>query len=133
MGSLIAGWRERAARLKTELYAVYLSCKDPRTPWYVKALAACVLAYAMSPLDLIPDPIPILGYLDDLILIPLGLALVIKLLPEEVLAECRAQAQATGGWRGPTSWMGAAVIVCIWLITGLLLFRVLLDALAVSN
>jgi uncharacterized membrane protein YkvA (DUF1232 family) len=87
-------WRQRARRLKRETYALYLTARDPRTPWYTKALALLVVGYALSPIDLIPDFIPIIGYLDDLILVPLGLALVLRLTPGNVLAECRERAQA---------------------------------------
>jgi uncharacterized membrane protein YkvA (DUF1232 family) len=80
-----------ARELKRDAYAVYLAARDPRTPWYVKALAAVVAAYAFSPIDLIPDFIPIVGYLDDLILVPLGIWLVVSLIPEQAMAEYRAR------------------------------------------
>ena len=87
---LFRGWKRRAAEFVTrELYALYLACKDPRVPWYAKLLAVGVAAYAFSPIDLIPDFIPVLGYLDDLILVPLGIYLVLKLIPDEVMSECR--------------------------------------------
>ena len=86
-------WKQWARRLKRETYALYLAARDPRVPWYAKALAICVAGYALSPLDLIPDFIPIIGYLDDLILVPLGIALVIRLIPSEALADCRERAQ----------------------------------------
>ena len=85
--------RSRARGLKRDTYALYLAARDPRVPWYTKALALGVVGYALSPIDLIPDFIPIIGYLDDLILVPLGLALVLRLTPEHVLAEARARAQ----------------------------------------
>ena len=87
-------WKMGARRLKREVRALYLAYRDPRTPWYGRVLAALVVAYALSPIDLIPDPIPVLGYLDDLILIPLGVALALRMIPREVMAECRAHAQA---------------------------------------
>jgi uncharacterized membrane protein YkvA (DUF1232 family) len=86
-------WKQRARGLKRDTYALYLAARDPRVPWYTKALAICVVGYALSPIDLIPDFIPIVGYLDDLILVPLGLALVLRLTPGHVLAECRERAQ----------------------------------------
>jgi len=86
-------WKQWARRLKRDIYALYLAARDPRVPWYAKALAICVVGYALSPLDLIPDFIPIIGYLDDLILVPLGIALVIRLIPAETLADCRERAQ----------------------------------------
>jgi uncharacterized membrane protein YkvA (DUF1232 family) len=110
--------RRNARRLRADTYALYLACRDPRTPWYAKLLASAVVAYAFSPLDLIPDFIPLLGYVDDLILVPLGIALAVKLVPVPVLAECRAWAQVATD--RPTSRMAAAVIVAIWLGMALL-------------
>lgn len=113
-------WTKRAAQFKQETYAVYLACRDPRVPWYAKVLAACVVAYAFSPIDLIPDFIPVLGYLDDLILVPLGFYLVLKLIPAEVMAECREKAQATLSRPKPANWIAAAVIIAIWIIAAAL-------------
>jgi uncharacterized membrane protein YkvA (DUF1232 family) len=110
---MIAGWRQRARQLKRETYALYLAYRDPRVPWYAKLLAACVVAYAFSPIDLIPDFIPVLGTLDDLVLIPLGIALSVKLIPPQVMAECRTRAAAAEG--KPTNWAAATVIVAIWI------------------
>ncbi len=123
MSSLDA-WRQRAHQLKRETSAVYLAFKDPRVPWYARIFAACVVAYAFSPIDLIPDPIPVLGYLDDLVLIPLGIALALKMIPPEVMAECREKAiQAEGK---PTNWAAAAVIITIWIaLAGLAIMLVL--------
>ncbi|MDQ3811872.1 MAG: DUF1232 domain-containing protein [Chloroflexota bacterium] len=104
--------------VRADTYALYLACRDPRTPWYARLLAAAVVAYAFSPLDLIPDFIPVLGYVDDLILVPLGIALVLKLVPPPVLAECRERARAAA--ERPTSWLVAAVIVAIWVGAALL-------------
>jgi uncharacterized membrane protein YkvA (DUF1232 family) len=87
--------KQRARHLKAETFALYLAARDPRTPWYAKLLVAGIVAYAFSPIDLIPDFVPVLGYLDDLVLIPMGITLAIKLVPHSVLAECRAQAQET--------------------------------------
>jgi len=83
----------RAEALKREAHAVYLACKDPRVPWLPKAIAALAAAYALSPIDLIPDFIPVIGYLDDLVLVPLGLALAVRLIPAEILEEHRARVQ----------------------------------------
>ena len=103
-----------ARALKRDAYAVYLAARDPRTPWYVKVLAAAVAAYAFSPIDLIPDFIPVLGYLDDLILVPLGIWLVVSLIPQQAMAEYRARAsevmQRLGGSR-----IAAIVIIVIWM------------------
>lgn len=114
--ALLAELKKRARHLKTETLALYLAARDPRTPWYAKLLVAGIVAYALSPIDLIPDFIPILGYLDDIILIPIGITLAIKLIPEPVLAECRARAQETMQNGKPVSRAAAAVIVAIWLV-----------------
>lgn len=106
--------RERARRIKREQHAVYLALKDPRVPWYAKALAAGVLAFLFSPIDLIPDFIPVIGCLDDLIIVPAGLRLVIRLIPPEVMAEHRQAARVAALERKP-SWIAASVIVGLWL------------------
>jgi uncharacterized membrane protein YkvA (DUF1232 family) len=98
------------------VYALYLACKDPRVPWYARVLALCVVGYAFSPIDLIPDFIPILGHVDDLILIPLGVAAVIKLIPSPVLSESRDKAQAVLSQQKSPNWIAAGVIVLIWLL-----------------
>ncbi|HEY9725985.1 MAG TPA: YkvA family protein [Chroococcales cyanobacterium] len=113
-------WKQRVRQLKKETYAIYLACKDPRVPWYARVFAGFVVAYAFSPIDLIPDVIPILGYLDDLILVPLGIILVLKMIPPDVLADCREQAEAAMNEGKPTNWIAAVVIVTIWLLLGIL-------------
>lgn len=113
-------WKQRVRQLKKEQLAVYIACKDPRVPWYARVFAGFVVAYAFSPIDLIPDVIPILGYLDDLVLVPLGIMLVLKMIPPGVLAECREKAEAAMGQGKPTSRIAAIVIVVIWLILGIL-------------
>lgn len=112
--------KKRARNLKAETFALYLAARHPGTPWYAKLLVALVAAYAFSPIDLIPDFIPVLGYLDDLILIPLGIALAIRLVPPAVLAECRARAQEAVSAGRPVSRAAAAVIVAIWVLLALL-------------
>lgn len=109
-------WKRRVRNLKAEVYAAHLACKDPRVPWYARVLAACVVGYAFSPIDLIPDFIPILGYVDDLILLPLGIALVIKMIPPTVMAECREKARVADRQRRPTNWIAAGLIILIWLL-----------------
>lgn len=111
-----ATWKERARALKRETYAVYLACRDPRVPWYGRVLAACVVGYAFSPIDLIPDPVPVLGYLDDLILIPLGIAAVLRTIPPEVMAECREKAAIAMAGGKPKNWIAAGIIVAIWIL-----------------
>jgi len=111
-----ATWKVKAQALKLETYAVYVACRDPRVPWYGRVLAACVVGYAFSPIDLIPDFVPVLGYLDDLILIPLGIALVLKTIPPAVMTESREKARASIGQGKPRNWMAAAVIVAVWIL-----------------
>lgn len=108
----LAGLRQRARALKAETHVLYLAARHPGTPWYAKLLVAAIVAYAFSPIDLIPDFIPVLGLLDDLVLIPLGIWLAIRLVPETVLAECRSRAQERGK---RVSRVAGAVIVAIWL------------------
>ncbi len=110
-----------ARRLKLEVRALYLAYRDPRTPWYGRLLAALVVAYALSPIDLIPDFIPVLGYLDDLILIPLGVWLALRIIPRDVMAECRLRAAAEVDAGLPVNRAAAVVIVVIWVaVAGLL-------------
>lgn len=105
-------WKQRARQLKREVYALYLAYKDPRTPWLARVVAACVVGYAFSPIDLIPDFIPVLGLLDDLVLVPLGIALALRLIPAAVMADCRrAAAEASAR---PTNWLVAVLIVALW-------------------
>ena len=108
--------KQRARYLKAETFALYLAARDSRTPWHAKLLVAGIVAYALSPIDLIPDFVPVLGYVDDLIVIPMGIALAIKLVPHSVLAECRTRAQETMGYGKPVSWVAGTVIVVIWLV-----------------
>lgn len=114
-------WQQRVKQLKRETYAIYFACKDPRVPWYVRVFAGAVVAYAFSPIDLIPDAIPILGYLDDLVLVPLGIILVLKMIPPAVVAECRERAEAAVAEGKPRNWIAAVVIVAIWLLLGIFL------------
>ena len=109
-------WRRRAGRLKVETYALYLAYGDPRVPLHAKLFVALVVGYAFSPIDLIPDPVPVLGYLDDLVLIPLGVALAVRMIPEEVLSESRQRAwEMVERGERPVSRAAAAVIVALWL------------------
>ena len=108
-----------ARNLKRDGYALYLAARDPRVPWYAKALAVAIAAYALSPIDLIPDFIPVLGYLDDLILVPAGIWLAIRLIPDDVMAECRAGASAA--LQRPTSRAGMIAIILLWIAGALAL------------
>ena len=121
VGVNLGEWKRWAGRLKSETHALYLAYRDPRVPWYAKLFAALVVGYAFSPIDLIPDPIPVLGYLDDLILVPLGVALAVRMIPEDVLSESRQKARdmVERGER-PVSRTAAAVIVVLWLALALL-------------
>ena len=105
-----------AAALKREVMTLWFACRDPRTPGYARLLTMLIVAYALSPIDLIPDFIPVLGYLDELILLPVGIYLVLKLVPAEALADARARAQAWVDSRKPKprNWIAAAAIVLVW-------------------
>lgn len=109
--------RKWARELKAETIALWFCCKHPATPLTAKILATLVVAYALSPIDLIPDFIPVIGYLDDVILIPIGIYFTLKLIPPSVIDECRGQAQAwiTANRAKPRNYVAAALIVCVWL------------------
>lgn len=117
--SVLARLKQRAKTIERNTYVVYLACRDPRTPWYAKWFAGGVVAYALSPIDLIPDFIPVLGHADDLILVPLGITLAVRMIPQAVLADCRVRAQTASG--RPASRRAAAAIITIWLIAASLL------------
>jgi uncharacterized membrane protein YkvA (DUF1232 family) len=111
--SFAARLREWARATKRDVHALYLAARDPRVPWYAKAVALGVAAYALSPIDLIPDFIPVLGYLDDIVIVPLGILLAVRLIPADILAEHRASAAEAA--KRPVSRMAAMVIVAIWI------------------
>jgi uncharacterized membrane protein YkvA (DUF1232 family) len=106
-------WKQWARAIRRDAHALYLAAHDPRVPWAAKALAIAVAAYALSPIDLIPDFIPVLGYLDDLIIVPLGVALVVRMIPPAIMAEHRAMADAAQ--QRPVSRGAAAMIMCLWI------------------
>lgn len=122
MGSRLKEW---ARAIKRDVLALYLASRDPRVPWYAKALAIAVAAYALSPIDLIPDFIPVIGLLDDLILLPLGILLVVWLIPHGIMAEHRERAAKMQ--TRPMSRMAAVVVVLIWIasaaLAGWILYR----------
>ena len=120
-GGLVQRWQTAARALKRELYALYLASRDPRTPWYAKAAIAGVLAYALSPIDLIPDFIPVLGYLDDLVLLPAGIWVALRLIPPTVMAESRARAEEAV--RLPASKVGLIVVLGLWAFSALFLLK----------
>ena len=113
---MLESFKNRVRQLKRETHALYLAARHPQTPWYAKLFVAGVVAYALSPIDLIPDFIPVLGFLDDLILIPLGVVVAVKLIPPDVLAECRARAEDVDASGTPASRVVAAVIIGIWVV-----------------
>jgi uncharacterized membrane protein YkvA (DUF1232 family) len=120
--TLLESWKRRAGQLRVETYAIWLAYRDPRVPWYARAFAACVVAYAFSPIDLIPDPV--LGYVYDLILIPVGVALALRMIPPGVMDECRQKAETAMLEGKPTNWKAAAAIVTLWVAMALLVIVV---------
>ena len=112
----LATWQKRVRQIKIETYTLWLAYHHPQVPWYAKFVAACVVGYAFSPIDLIPDFIPVLGYVDDLILLPLGIMLALKLIPQPVLAECRRQARDRIAQGKPLNWVAGSIIIAIWLM-----------------
>ena len=107
--------KKRARHLRVETFALYLAARHPGTPWYAKLFVAGVVAYALSPIDLIPDFVPVLGYLDDLVLIPLGVTCALRMIPPAVMSECRERAQEVITHGKPISRIAGAVIVLIWM------------------
>ena len=121
---ILTSLRKRAGGLKTEVYALYLAYRDPRVPFYAKAFLAIIIGYALSPIDLIPDFIPVLGYLDDLVIVPLGVFLALKMIPEEVMEECREKARTESiSYKG--KWVAAIIIVIMWLIAIYVILRLI--------
>ncbi len=121
----LGGWRGRLRALKRDTYALYLACRDARTPWYAKLTAAAVVAYAFSPIDLIPDFIPVLGLLDDLLLVPLGVKLVRWMVPADVMADCRVRAESEFADGKPVVWAAAAAVVVLWAAMAFVAYRVI--------
>ena len=111
-GAMIERTRQWARLAKRDVHAIYRAARDPRVPWYAKALAFCVAGYALSPIDLIPDFVPVLGYMDDVVIVPLGILIVVKLIPPEIMAEHRALAAAAQA--RPVSPTAGIVIAVIW-------------------
>ncbi len=106
--------KERAKNLKSDIPAVFLALKEKRTPWYAKIIAAAVVVYALSPIDLIPDFIPVLGYLDDLIILPALITWCVKCIPDDVFANCRSRAQGLWGGGKPEKWYYSIPFILIW-------------------
>jgi uncharacterized membrane protein YkvA (DUF1232 family) len=123
----IAFWKQKAGELKLQTYALYFAYRDPRVRWYAKAFIGLIVAYAFSPIDLIPDFIPILGYVDDLILIPLGVFLALKMIPAPVMEESRAKAKDHLRGEKPQYKFMGAVIIGIWILVVLAVGIVLIS------
>ena len=131
MLAMIERWKKRAKSLQTETRAVYFASRDSRVPWHVRVLAIAIVAYALSPIDLIPDFIPVLGYVDDLFLLPLGVYLLLRLIPSAVMEECRERAAREGWSLGRKGRIAAIVIVLIWVAVAALITVLVLKALGV--
>ena len=108
--------KERAKKLKTDIPAVFIALKHPKTPWYAKVMAALTVAYALSPIDLVPDFVPVLGYLDDVLILPAMVVLTVKFIPKEVYRECQIQAEGIWADGKPKRWYYAIPIAIIWLL-----------------
>jgi len=126
---MIERLKKWARYLKQETTALYYAYRDPRTPWYAKGLTIFVVAHTLSPIDLIPDFIPVLGYLDDLLITPLGLALAFKLIPEQVLVDARQKAEAETFEASPLARTGTMIVIATWIlglvVLGAIIFKVL--------
>lgn len=123
---MLASLKARAGSLRTQTFALYLATRDPRTPWAARLIVLLTVAYALSPIDLIPDFIPIVGYLDDLIIVPAGLALALKLIPAQVMVDARHKAdRMQPGWLGVA---GASIILVLWAIMIIVVFALLRHA-----
>jgi uncharacterized membrane protein YkvA (DUF1232 family) len=130
MSTVIEGWKARARQLEAEVFALYLAYKDPRTPWYAKAFTALVVGYAFSPIDLIPDFIPVFGYLDDLVIVPLGAIIAMKMIPTQVMEESRRNAAEMIAEGKPVNKAAAVVIVVMWIglvvVVGMVIYKFIL-------
>jgi uncharacterized membrane protein YkvA (DUF1232 family) len=112
--SVFKSWKQKAKTLKKEVCALSLAVKDPRVPWYAKAFAVLIIGYILSPIDPIPDFIPVIGYLDELVIVPLAIIILGKLIPKEVLEECREKAKHHRGRMKGKHWIAASIIILIW-------------------
>jgi len=122
---MLESWKKRANQLKQEVFTLWIAYRKPGVPWYAKAFCALVVAYAFSPIDLIPDFIPVLGYLDDLVLIPLGVAMAIKMIPADILATARAEAQQRMLDNKKDNWVIGGLIIFLWVaIAALVIWKI---------
>ncbi len=123
---MIKKLKKWAKELRNKIYAIYIAYTEYKLPWHVKVAALLVLAYALSPIDIIPDFIPILGYLDDIILLPIGIVFVIKLIPQDIMAECLKKSENISKQKLPRNYAAAAVIVLIWvLLASIIIYKLL--------
>jgi uncharacterized membrane protein YkvA (DUF1232 family) len=122
--SVFKSWKLKAKILKKEVYALSLAVKDPRVPWYAKVFALLIIGYVLSPIDPIPDFIPVIGYIDELIVVPLGIIILSKMIPKQVLEECREKARHHRGGMKGKHWIAASIIILIWLILVYLSIRI---------
>jgi uncharacterized membrane protein YkvA (DUF1232 family) len=129
----MASWKQKARELELQTYALYLAYRDPRLPWYAKAWVALVLAYAFSPIDLIPDFIPVLGYLDDLILVPLGVFIALRMIPPHIMDECLAQARQHLDEGKPQFKFIGLIVIGIWMIALFVAGMLLVQAISRPN
>ena len=112
----LKAWKQRARELTAQTYALYLAYRHPGTPWYAKVFAALVVGYVFSPIDPIPDFIPVVGLLDEMVVVPVGVLIAAKMVPPEVFEECRERARGVAEGEKPVSRVAAAVIVAVWLL-----------------
>ncbi|MCJ7770788.1 YkvA family protein [Candidatus Bathyarchaeota archaeon] len=124
----IESWKEKAKRLKTDVHALFLAFREPNVPWYAKALMALIVGYVICPIDLIPDFIPVLGELDELIIVPAGIALVMKMIPEATMEDCRRRAREEP-INSKTKWIVTAIIVAIWIFAVYIVLKLVLPLL----
>lgn len=122
---IVESWKRRARELKRDALALYFACGDRRTPWYAKVTAALVVGYAFSPIDLIPDFIPVIGQLDDFLIVPLGVLLVCRMIPVDLMDEFRSRAHAMLEQRKPIVWVAGVIVVLIWALLAGLSYRFL--------
>lgn len=115
-------WKEKTRQLKTEVHALYLAFRDPRVPWYARVLMAFIIGYAVCPIDLVPDFIPVLGQIDDLIIVPVGISIVLRMIPKSVMEECRQRAREEP-IRTRTKWVVTILIISIWAVAIYLMLR----------
>ena len=112
----VEAWKQRARQLSTQTYALYLAYRHPRTPWYAKVFAALVVGYVFSPIDPIPDLLPGVGLLDELVVVPIGVVIAAKMIPQDVLEECREKAREVAEGEKPMSRVAAVIVVIVWLL-----------------